>query len=161
MQNVVGLFILCLMASHVSAKSIVYSETRFGKDKRGCGCIQVYEPVCGADGETHTNSGCAECAGVEVACSGECPCGNIACTCIDIYDPVCGEDGVTYGNDCLANCEGVPIQCEGKCPCKKDTCICPKIFAPVCGVDGNTYGNECLAKCAGVPVDPQKHSSSN
>ena len=37
-------------------------------------CIDVYEPVCGVDGTTYSNSCFAGLEGVEVDCEGECPC---------------------------------------------------------------------------------------
>jgi hypothetical protein len=39
---------------------------------QGNSCIEVWAPVCGCDGITHTNSGCAYVAGVSVAYSGTC-----------------------------------------------------------------------------------------
>ena len=103
------------------------------------------------DGETYSNDGCAACAGVEVACKGQCPCPPppppINCVCPALFDPVCGVDGETYSNDCFARCSGVSVACTGPCPCQ---CACdPK---PVCGSDGVTYLNACRAKQAGVQV---------
>ena len=39
-----------------------------------CTCLHVWTPVCGGDGVTYSNAGCAACARAEVRCQGECPC---------------------------------------------------------------------------------------
>ena len=35
-------------------------------------CLQVWDPVCGCDGKTHSNSSCAAVAGTNVDHTGEC-----------------------------------------------------------------------------------------
>merc|ERR1712013_340741 len=102
-------------------------------------CFALYDPVCGKDGRTYSNS--YQAGEDNVSCKGECPCtqGRI---CPEIYDPVCGKDGRTYGNTCEAGKGNV--ECTGECPCQSGR-ICPEIYDPVCGKDGRTYGNTCEA----------------
>ena len=120
------------------------------KDEEDCICLDVYEPVCGEDGETYSNECYAECAGVEVAYEGECE-EEEECYCPTVYEPVCGEDGETYSNECYAECAGVEVAYEGECE-EEEECYCPTVYEPVCGEDGVTYGNDCEADCAGVEV---------
>ena len=135
-----------------------------------CVCLDIYDPVCGADGQTYGNACEARCARVEVEHEGEC--GGCECP-ADVYDPVCGVDGATYGNACEARCAGVEIEYEGECrtfECRcnadcRDGDVCrdgacsPRcafdclIADPVCGVDGQTYAcGEEDATCNGVLV---------
>merc|ERR1711953_69588 len=73
----------------------------------GCRCHNVYEPVCGVDGQTYSNPCRADCRGVAIICTGECPCKD-CCTgqneiCEDSYK---GEGSDVYhflkycGNGC-------------------------------------------------------------
>merc|ERR1711892_399261 len=102
---------VCMDASHVCANTTT---------EPGCICPAVFSPVCGADGQTYSNTCTAACGGSTVACEEECPCTTTepSCSCIEIFDPVCGVDGETYSNSCKAACAGSEVACQGDCPCQ-------------------------------------------
>ena len=79
-------------------------------------CPMNYEPVCGCNGITYSNSCIAQFyGGVTSWIPGECN-GNNSCInpsqidstaiCPTIFEPVCGCDSVTYSNSCVAQFYG-------------------------------------------------------
>ena len=100
-------------------------------------CIQIFDPVCGCDGQTYSNSCFAAQAGVNVASEGACP----PEKCKTSAD--CGE-----GFFCSKN----GFNCKGAGECEPQPEVCTQIFDPVCGCDGEIYSNACFANMAGTNV---------
>ncbi len=99
-------------------------------------CVALWDPVCGCDGQTYSNSCYAAAMGVNVAYAGECI-------------PDCLSNG-----DCPPDyyCAKQPGDCDGPGGCQASPAACPDIWQPVCGCDDQTYANACDAAVAGVNV---------
>ena len=100
------------------------------------GCPDVWDPVCGCDGQTHSNACDAAAIGVSVAHPGPC---DLEC-----------RDGFDCGS--ALYCATEPGQCDGGGVCEPRPEVCPLFFDPVCGCDGVTYSNICDAASSGTGV---------
>lgn len=85
-----------------------------------CFCTLQYDPVCGCNDKTYSNSCLANCSGifefVPGVCESDCkerPTSN--CVCTEEYAPVCGCNGKTYSNACHAECDGIFNYTPGEC----------------------------------------------
>ncbi|KAG7388306.1 transmembrane protein with EGF-like and two follistatin-like domains 1 [Phytophthora pseudosyringae] len=116
--------------------AVAVTSAAAADDKCSFGCLDVYKPVCGSNGETYSNScylrlascnsnneiteaGNGGCASTPASSTTPSPVtstagsksGTVGCpdACLDVYDPVSDENGVEYSNECymkMAKCQG-------------------------------------------------------
>uniref|UniRef100_A0A4W6CBM3 Agrin n=1 Tax=Lates calcarifer TaxID=8187 RepID=A0A4W6CBM3_LATCA len=108
-------------------------------------CDSTYKPVCGKDGQTHTND-CmrrkAECLSktlIPIKHPGPCDL-NIPSPCLD---KVCD-----HGAMCVVK-NNEPV-----CECPE---ACPQTSDPVCGSDGHSYGSPCEMRAMGCALQRAIH----
>jgi len=101
------------------------------------GCDDIWEPVCGCDGQTYSNACYAAMAGMSVDYLGECE----PEYCWD--NGMCAETDYCFFAECeleTGECVPRPIECGDE-------------WEPVCGCNHITYANPCIAAMQGVSID--------
>lgn len=104
-------------------------------------CLDVYNPVCGCDGETYSNACYAALNGVSLDSGDACQGGDRGTCTVNKHCPR-GQ----YCRKAPGDCDGI-----GTCSYKPDACL--DVWRLVCGCDGQTYSNACYAALDGVNVD--------
>lgn len=128
-----------LMASYHRANTGASRKMLAAKPDAGptinCECTSEFDPVCGSDGEVHSNSCRARCDGV-----------------VAVGVPLVTSLGSCLGlNPPCRECHSVP---EWKAATANisaaSSCGCTNFPAPVCGADNTTYTNRCWAQCQNI-----------
>jgi hypothetical protein len=119
------------------------------------GCNDIYQPVCGCDGQTYSNLCEATMQGVDVLNLSECGaalCGGIECAEGEFCKyptGTCGSVIVPLASPQQSERVLLPQELG---VCTMLTEACGEIYSPVCGCDGITYENPCSADAAGMSI---------
>lgn len=120
-----------------------------------CNCLRgAYFPVCGVDGMTHDATCGLECVPVEIACMGECPCGNPGAG----GSPAGGAGGSPAGGAGTAGSGDCPEPCmPSGTTCCDGRCVNLGNDPNNCGGCGTSCGGDtpyCAGTCQAAPCDP-------
>ncbi len=138
-------------------------------------CFALYDPVCGCNGVTYSNSCYAQKDGILHWKQGECqqdscdddlvyvPLPILDCS-EEAYEPICGCDQITYDNICEAANSDIYEYTLGHCCVDvsliDDPSDCPDVYEPICDCNGKVYPNLCVAEKSGVEF-PEPCSSTS
>jgi hypothetical protein len=100
-------------------------------------CPDIWDPVCGCDGNTYANDCERSKAGISKDHDGLCV-------------GVCQDSDECFPGEYCAKDDSVCSNGSGECEVKP--IVCPEVWDPVCGCNGVTYGNRCEAAAAGANV---------
>lgn len=102
------------------------------------GCPEIFQPVCGCNGQDYSNACEAHAAGVSVASAGTCdaPLG-------------CEDNGECPKGQFCSKPAG---SCNAMGKCSKYPDFCGRALDPVCGCDGKDWPSPCVAALSGVNV---------